>query len=104
MIPDEALDREVLVPLREYLALLDEVRGGGPLVVDSAWLAERYGMSQEWWAARARSGDVDAFQDGPGSPWHFDRASCRAHLARLQNTSESRRVRRRGPWREKDAA
>ena len=97
-LPEEALDRPVLVPLREYLDLLDEAKGGGPMVVDSAWLEDRYGMTQEWWAKRARAGDVEAFQDGEGSPWHFDRASCMAHLLRLKNASPGRRVKRRGPW------
>lgn len=103
-LPDEALDRPVLVPLREYLSLLDEVKNGGPMVVDSAWLVERLGMSQDWWAERARVGDVDAFQETKGSPWRFDRASCMAHLLRLKNNSPGKRVKRRGPWQEKGAA
>lgn len=106
-IPEDALDREVLVPLREYLRLIEEARGEGPLVVDSAWLSSRYGKSQEWWADRARAGDVRATQDAPGSPWYFDRASCKRHLLALLNQSKraSGGVGSRGPRsQQRDAA
>ena len=98
-LPDEVQEAGVVVPLRYLMALVREARGDGPMVVDSAWLSERYGRSQEWWAERARAGDVRATQDGVGAPWYFDRASCKRHLLSLLDDGPERRVSRRGPWR-----
>lgn len=98
-LPDDALrGKQILVDAAEYIALYREARGEGPMFVDSAWLVTRYGFTQDWWAERARAGDVEAFQDAPGSPWRFDRAACLAHLLRLKNNAPRNRVKRRGPW------
>lgn len=119
-LPEDALDREVLdqmpveireagvvVPLDYLLKLHKMAFGGGPMVVDSAWLALKLGRSQEWWATEAREGKVRAWQDGPGAPWYFDRRACERHLAALLN--ERRRstggVGSRGPRsQQRDAA
>ena len=104
-LPDDALrGKQILVDAAEYVALWREAHGEGPMFVDSAWLVSRYGFSQDWWAERARAGDVEAFQDSPGSPWRFDRQGCLAHLLRLKNNAPQRRVRRRGPWQERKSA
>lgn len=86
----------VLIPLSEYNALVAEATGDGPLFVDSAWLSTRYGKSPEWWADRARYGQVKAQRDGTGSPWIFERRSCFAYLEALVDSNTM--VNDRAPW------
>lgn len=96
--------KQLIVDAEEYMALWREAHGEGPVVVDSAWLSDRYGRTQEWWAGEARSGRVRAWQDSPHSPWYFDRASAHAHLLDLLDRNTSGGIGSRGPRLERRAS
>lgn len=94
------LPDDVLVPgrlVKEWWATLHHAE---PEYVDTSWLSENIGMSQEWWADRARDGKIaGAFQEAPGSPWYLPLAAARAYLLRVANRKDRNLGVARGPYR-----
>lgn len=94
------LPDDVLVPgrlVKEWWATLHHAE---PEIVTTAWLSENVGLSQEWWADRARDGRIPgAFQDSPGSPWYLPLRAARDYLLRVQQRKDRNLGVARGPYR-----
>lgn len=99
-LPAALLERMILVPLSEYLALLEPK---APEIITTSQASERFSWSPKTWGKWARAGMIaGAFQDGGDGMWRLPLESCASHVERLKwEAQQPTRAKRRKPWGER---
>lgn len=92
-LPDDAV-LTLSVRKADLLAAL-EARAGGPRVFSTSQAAEFLGYTVQRWRRWAAAGVIEGAWQDEGGRWRLPRASCEAHLEKLQREGSSAETRAR---------